>query len=69
MAAEPAARYPTVRELSAEITRFLDGLPVQAYREPVQERIGRLYTKYQTPILLVLAYLVMRLLFLVLRGL
>jgi serine/threonine protein kinase len=69
MGAEPAARYPTVRELSAELTRFLDGLPVQAYREPVLERIARLYGKYQTPILLVFAYLVMRLLFLVLRGL
>ena len=69
MATEPTARYPTVRELSAELIRFLDGLPVQAYREPFLERIARLYSKYQTPILLVFAYLVMRLLFLVLRGL
>lgn len=69
MAAQPAARYPTVRELSAELTRFLDGVPVQAYREPFLERIARVYGKYQTPILLVFAYLVMRLLFLVLRGL
>ena len=69
MSAESGARYGAVSTLSAEITRFLDGLPVQAYREPLRERMGRLYTRYQTPILLVLAYLTMRLLFLVLRGL
>jgi serine/threonine protein kinase len=69
MAAESGARYNTVPTLSAEITRFLDGLPVEAHRESLPERIGRVYTKYQTPILLVLAYLVMRLLFLVSRGL
>jgi serine/threonine protein kinase len=69
MAAESGARYSDVPTLSAEITRFLDGLPVQAYRESFPERIGRVYTRYQTPILLVLAYLVMRLVFLVVRGL
>lgn len=69
MAAEPELRYPTVGALSAEVTRFLDGLPVLSYREPALERLARLYSKYQTPILLVLAYLTMRLLFLVLRGL
>jgi eukaryotic-like serine/threonine-protein kinase len=69
MAAHPAARYPTAGDVSAEITRFLDGLPVQSYREPALERLTRLYTKYQTAILLVMAYLTMRLLFLVLRGL
>ena len=69
MAPEAAARYPTVGDLSAEVTRFLDGLPVQSYREPALERLARLYTRYQTAILLVLAYLTMRLLFLVLRGL
>jgi hypothetical protein len=31
--------------------------------------MGRLYTKYQTPIILVLTYLAMRLLFLATRGL
>jgi serine/threonine protein kinase len=69
MATEPGARYPTVGALAAEVTRFLDGLPVLSYREPALERVARLYVRYQTPILLVLAYLTMRLLFLVLRGL
>ena len=69
MAAEPGSRYPTAGMLSAEVARFLDGLPVHSYREHVLERLTRLYTRYQTPILLVLAYLTMRLLFLVLRRL
>jgi len=69
MAQDPAARYASVGDLSAEVTRFLDGLPVHSYREPALERVARLYGKYQTAILLVLAYLTMRLLFLVLRGL
>jgi hypothetical protein len=41
---------------------------VSAHRETVSERLDRLYRRYQTPILLVVAYLTMRLLFLVLRG-
>ncbi len=63
------ARFASVSELSAEVTRFLDGEQVQSYREPLHERLGRWYVRYQTPILLVLAYLTMRLLFLVSRGL
>jgi len=67
-ASEPAARYSSPADLAAEVTRFLDGQPVLAYRETLAERAGRFYTRYQTPILLVLAYLAMRLLFLVVRG-
>jgi serine/threonine protein kinase len=66
---EPADRYPGVAELAADVTRYLDALPVLAHRETLWERAGRLYQKYQTAILLVMAYLVMRLLFLVGRGL
>ena len=65
----PAARDPTVETFAADIAAFLDGLPVAAYREGVLERVARLYGRYQTAVLLVLAYLVMRLLFLALRGL
>lgn len=68
MRPDPAARYSTVAELAADVTRFLDGQPVLSYKEPFFERVARLYTKYQTAILLILAYLTMRLLFLVLRG-
>lgn len=65
---DPADRYPGVAELAADVTRYLDALPVMAHRETLWERGGRLYQKYQTAILLVLAYLLMRLLFLVGRG-
>ena len=64
----PDQRYPSAAELAAEVARFLDGVPVLAHRETVAERLGRLYLKYQTPIILVLSYLAMRLLFLAWRG-
>lgn len=63
----PSDRYPTVRALASDLTKYLDGAPVEAYQEPLNERLARIYTKYQVPVLLVLAYLVMRLLFLVFR--
>jgi hypothetical protein len=64
-AASPADRYPEIDELAADIRRFLAGLSVSAYREPFLERAIRLGRKYRTPILLVLTYLVMRVLFIV----
>ncbi len=64
-----ADRYAGVAELAADLVRYLDALPVLAHRETLWERAGRLYHKYQTAILLVMAYLVMRLLFLAGRGL
>ena len=66
-APDPADRYGGAAELAMEVTRYLDGQPVLAHRETVLERAGRLYTRYQTPIILVLAYLAMRLLFLAVR--
>ena len=51
------------------MTRFLDAEPVTAHRETWVERGTRLYQRYQTAILLVLAYLTMRLVFLLSRGL
>lgn len=67
-APDPDQRYSSAAELAAEVARFLDGVPVLAHRETVAERLGRLYLKYQTPIILVLSYLAMRLLFLAWRG-
>lgn len=66
-ATDPAARYPSVRDLGLDVTRYLDGDPVSAYRESPFDRLQRFYDRYQVTILLVLAYLVMRLLFLVFR--
>jgi eukaryotic-like serine/threonine-protein kinase len=67
--AHPDQRYPSAAELGDEVARFLDGQPVQAHRESAAERLGRWYRRYQTPIVLILTYLSIRLLFLLLRGL
>jgi eukaryotic-like serine/threonine-protein kinase len=68
MAAEPEGRYPTVRELSADLGRYLDGLPVAAYRENLIEQTARLFRRYRAPILIVLAYLLMRALLILILG-
>jgi len=65
---EPSARYGTVEELGADVRRFQDGLPVSAYREPLHERATRLISKYRTPILLVLSYLLVRILLIAFAG-
>lgn len=67
MAPDPAARYPSVQALASDVIRYLDGEPVTAYKETAFDRLQRFYGRYQVPILLVLAYLVMRLVFVVLR--
>jgi serine/threonine protein kinase len=69
MAPEPDARYESAAALAADVARYLDGEPVQAHRESTVERAGRLFRKYQTAIVLVLTYLLIRFLFLATRGL
>jgi serine/threonine protein kinase len=68
-AANPAERYGSPPELRDDIRRFLDGARVLAHRENALEAARRIATTYRTPILLVLGYLVMRIAFLVWRGL
>jgi serine/threonine-protein kinase len=68
MAPIPADRYPSPQALAEDVARYLDAQPVEAYKEPLLEKGRRIVSKYQTPILLVLAYLAMRILFLVTRG-
>src|SRR5262249_54986342 len=63
MAAEIWARYPSVSEMAFDIRKYLDGLPVSAYRESLVERAVRLAKRHQAAIVLVLVYLLMRLLF------
>lgn len=63
MAAEMSARYASVQELAADVGRYLDGLPVTAYRENIFERTARLVSHNRVAVVLVLAYLFMRLLF------
>lgn len=68
MAVDRERRYRGAGELAAELVRFGTGQLVEAYPEALWERLGRLIAVYRTPILLVLAYLIMRLVVAVLSG-
>ena len=60
LAADPLARYPSVQALSADVSAFLSGRPVAAHREGPLEWAGRQAARYRTPLLLIAAYLAMR---------
>jgi serine/threonine protein kinase len=60
---EMSGRYSSVQELAADVGRYLDGLPVTAYRENIFERTARLVSRNRVAVVLVVAYLFMRLLF------
>jgi serine/threonine protein kinase len=60
LAAEPARRYQRVTDLALDVEAWLANAPVSAYRENWIERGRRLLDKHRTPVLLVLAYLFMR---------
>ena len=60
LAPEPALRYPGVSELGDDVARYLEGERVLAHPEGLAERALRFASRYRTPILLVLAYVVMR---------
>jgi serine/threonine protein kinase len=63
MARSATDRYPSAVEMSADIGRLLDAEPVSAYRENIVERFGRWLGKNRFLVLLVLAYLLMRIFF------
>jgi eukaryotic-like serine/threonine-protein kinase len=65
---DAAARYPDVESLAADLASFRNQDPVTAYRESLAERAVRLYRRYELPILLLLAYVVMRFVLLAWRG-
>lgn len=53
-------RYATARDLANDVSRWLDGQPVSAYRETIIERAGRWLTRNRALVTIVIAYLVMR---------
>jgi eukaryotic-like serine/threonine-protein kinase len=69
IASLPADRYPSPLALRDDLRRFLDGARVEAHRENLLEAARRIARVYRTPILLILGYLVMRIAFLLWRGL
>ena len=60
----PADRYPNVQEMALDVSRYLDGLAVGAHRESILEKAARFYRRYRFFILLIAAYLAMRVLIL-----
>jgi eukaryotic-like serine/threonine-protein kinase len=60
MAAAPDDRYPTVAALAGDVSRFRERQAVSVHPERSVERLARVVRTYQAPILLVLAYIVMR---------
>ena len=65
LAPRPAERYPNVTGLAADVEAFLAAGRVTAHREGPFEKAGRLLGRYRTAVLLVIAYLLMRVLLLV----
>jgi serine/threonine-protein kinase len=59
-AEEAAARYQSVASMAADVANYLDALPVAAHSEGLIERARRITLRHRTAILLVLAYLAMR---------
>jgi eukaryotic-like serine/threonine-protein kinase len=59
-APDASGRYANVEDLAADVTRFLDRLPVVAYRESPLERLARWAGRNQVLLLLLLAYFVVR---------
>jgi len=62
-AREKEGRYASASELSLDIGRLLDAEPVSAYRESAIEKVSRWVSKNRFLVLLVLAYLLMRIFF------
>jgi serine/threonine protein kinase len=66
-ALNPSELYDTPLALRDDIRRFLDGARVNAHRESIVEATARLGRVYRTPLILILAYVVMRVAFVWLR--
>jgi serine/threonine protein kinase len=61
-ATSPDDRYGSAADMVADIQRYLDGLPVEVYRESVIERSARIIANNRMAFTLIVAYLMMRVL-------
>jgi serine/threonine protein kinase len=66
-AQDPRDRYSSVSDLAADVRCYLDGQAVTAHRETPAERVRRFGRTYKTPLTIVAAYLLMRILLLLWR--
>jgi serine/threonine protein kinase len=62
------ARYQSTESFAADLARFRNQDRVEAYQESFGERLVRIYRRYELPILLLVAYVVMRFILLISRG-
>lgn len=62
MAEKREDRFPSVEALQRDVTRFSSGLSIDAYSEGPLEKMWRVIVRHKTPVLLILAYLFMRIL-------
>jgi serine/threonine-protein kinase len=60
MSEAKADRYPTAGAFAEEVTRFLDGRPVAAYRENAFEKTARWVSRNKPLVTIVAAYILMR---------
>lgn len=65
---EPAERYSSAAELGRDVANYLDGMGVIAYPEPAFARMWRWMVKNQAWLWLIVAYLVMRTLFILWKA-
>jgi eukaryotic-like serine/threonine-protein kinase len=68
LAEDPNQRYASVRDLGMDVAHYLDSLQVTAYPESWLSSTWRWALKNRAWLLLILAYLVMRTLFILWRG-
>jgi serine/threonine protein kinase len=62
---DPSNRYASVPEFSTDVSRYLDHLPVSARKETIFDKTARFYRRHTIAILLITAYLAMRILLLI----
>jgi serine/threonine protein kinase len=67
-ATTPELRYRSASDLAADVANYLEALPVAAHREGLLERGRRLAARHRTALLLVIAYLAMRVTLLLVTG-
>jgi eukaryotic-like serine/threonine-protein kinase len=67
MATDVGMRYASVEALATDVSRYLDAQPVGAYPEGPLERAMRFFNRHRAAIVLIAAYLGLRLLLLALR--
>ena len=68
MAPDQTSRYANAMDLSGDVARFLDDLPVSVYEEKLYEKVVRWISRNHFFVLLLLAYLLMRVLLILIIG-